>query len=281
MSLSMRSQVRRLHLFNVEQVQHHQEGQEWVPHWHAEWSFGAIVAGECRCSVAGQPLRACAGDLIAIAPGVVHTGALSAGGGAGPVLVTMLYVPEAWLAQSGLALPVRSGVVRAPGLCRASRDLVSASAVQDWLGRAVPRLARALGRGAADGGGPDARVGMGAGLQGDADAVPGEAVRELLRRVQTAVLAGEQSVSGLAQRCGVSRERIHRVLRQWLGMAPADYLRAVRLHRARQLVLDGVPVAQVAAECGFADQAHFTRWFRRSFGYTPGDLVLAMTTGRR
>jgi AraC-like DNA-binding protein len=62
---------------------------------------------------------------------------------------------------------------------------------------------------------------------------------------------------------------------QWIGMSPTDYLRAVRLHRAKQLVLDGSPVATVAAECGFADQAHFTRWFRRTFGYTPGDLIQA------
>ncbi|WP_093443699.1 helix-turn-helix domain-containing protein [Variovorax sp. 770b2] len=37
----------------------------------------------------------------------------------------------------------------------------------------------------------------------------------------------------------------------------------------------GESVAAVAADCGFADQAHFTRWFRRTFGYTPGDLVQA------
>jgi AraC-like DNA-binding protein len=62
-------------------------------------------------------------------------------------------------------------------------------------------------------------------------------------------------------------------MKHCLGMAPRDYLRAVRLHRARQLVMAGEPIAAVAAECGFADQAHFTRWFRRSFGYTPGDLA--------
>ena len=41
----MRSEVRRLHLFELECVQHRQSGQEWVPHWHAEWSFGAVVEG--------------------------------------------------------------------------------------------------------------------------------------------------------------------------------------------------------------------------------------------
>ncbi|MFC3936732.1 helix-turn-helix transcriptional regulator [Acidovorax facilis] len=81
----------------------------------------------------------------------------------------------------------------------------------------------------------------------------------------------------MARHCAVSRERVHRVLRQWLGMAPREYLRAVRLLRAKQLVMNGEPVASVAAECGFADQAHFTRWFRRTFGYTPGDLARAMS----
>ncbi|HJV60789.1 MAG TPA: AraC family transcriptional regulator, partial [Albitalea sp.] len=254
-----RSQVRRLRLVDLEQVRHHQDGQEWVPHWHDEWSFGAIVQGECCCSVAGRPFRARAGDLIAIAPGVVHAGALAASGRDAAVLVTMLYVPAAWIHHAGLATPARSGSMRAVALARQARDLHSPDEVQAWLHRAIPLLAKALRPG----------------LAAVGDAVPSDAVRMLLSQVRSAVLAGEQTVSGLARRCGVSRERVHRVLKQWLGMAPADYLRAVRLQRARQMVLAGKPAASVAAECGFSDQAHFTRWFRRSFGYTPGDLAQA------
>ena len=88
------------------------------------------------------------------------------------------------------------------------------------------------------------------------------------------LLAGlAATVSGLARCCEVSRERVHRVVTKRLGIAPRDYLRAVRLHRAKTLLLEGEPITSVAADCGFADQAHFTRWFRRTFGYTPGDLV--------
>lgn len=258
-----RSEVRRLDLADLERVRHRRPGQEWVPHWHDEWSFGAIVAGECRCSVAGRPFVARAGDLVSIAPGVVHTGALISSARGDAVLVTMLYVPGAWLARAGLAAPPGSGRVRAPALARAARDLESPEAAQAWLARAVPSLATALRRAPSAG----------------ADPLPTDAVRALIGRVQDAVLRGERTVSGLARRCGVSRERIHRVLRRWIGMSPGAYLRAVRLHRARQLVLGGAPAAEVAAECGFADQAHFTRWFRRTFGYTPGDLAQA-TSGR-
>ena len=256
-----RSEVRRLRLFDLEQVRHQQHGQEWAPHWHEEWSFGAIVQGECRCSVAGRPFHARSGDLIAIAPGVVHTGALTATAHSGAVLVTMLYVPTAWLEQVGLTLPARSGSAPAPVLANQSRDLNSPDDVQAWLLRAIPSLATALQAGADVG----------------SDPLPSDAVRALLGRVQSAVLAGEQTVSGLARRCAISRERLHRVLTQWLGMAPADYLRAVRLHRAKHMVISGEPVAAVAAECGFSDQAHFTRWFRRTFGYTPGDLAQAVS----
>jgi AraC-like DNA-binding protein len=260
-----RSEIRRLRLFELEHVQHHQPGQEWVPHWHDEWSFGAIVEGTCRCSVAGQPFRAQTGDVLAIAPGVVHTGALTSPADSRTVLVTMLYVPDTWMDQMGLTAPARSGRIKAPMLCRDARDLETAEAARDWLSRAVPVLAKALR--------PK--------QPGEREATPSAAVRDLIARVRAGVMAGEQTVSGLARQCAVSRERLHRVLTQWVGMTPADYLRAVRLHRAKQLVLDGEPVAIVAAECGFADQAHFTRWFRRAFGYTPGDLVqAAMSTTR-
>jgi AraC-like DNA-binding protein len=41
------------------------------------------------------------------------------------------------------------------------------------------------------------------------------------------------------------------------------------------MILDGVGLAEAAAAAGFADQSHFTRHFRRSYGHTPGRLVSA------
>ena len=36
------------------------------------------------------------------------------------------------------------------------------------------------------------------------------------------------------------------------------------------LMREGEPVAEVAAACGFVDQSHLTRAFKRAFGMTPG-----------
>ena len=56
------------------------------------------------------------------------------------------------------------------------------------------------------------------------------------------------------------------------GMTAGDYVRRRRLWRARD-ALDcdrDSSLSEIAADCGFADQSHFTRHFRRLFGTTPG-----------
>lgn len=57
------------------------------------------------------------------------------------------------------------------------------------------------------------------------------------------------------------------------GLPPHRYLVGRRVDLARRLLLAGVPVARVAAEAGFHDQAHLTRHFRRLLGVTPGRYV--------
>jgi AraC-like DNA-binding protein len=42
-----------------------------------------------------------------------------------------------------------------------------------------------------------------------------------------------------------------------------------RLDRARSLIRRGTPLAEAAAASGFADQAHMTRHFRKTYGVSP------------
>jgi AraC-like DNA-binding protein len=58
-----------------------------------------------------------------------------------------------------------------------------------------------------------------------------------------------------------------------MGRAPHRYLLSLRLERARRwLERPGAGLSDVALRAGFADQAHFTRHFKREFGVTPGAL---------
>jgi transcriptional regulator GlxA family with amidase domain len=55
------------------------------------------------------------------------------------------------------------------------------------------------------------------------------------------------------------------------GVPPQHYLKRLRLQIAsRRLVATRENLAEIAAACGFADQSHFTREFRRLTGMTPG-----------
>jgi AraC-like DNA-binding protein len=68
---------------------------------------------------------------------------------------------------------------------------------------------------------------------------------------------------------GLTRYELARQFRLTLGTSPHRYLLARRLDLARQRMGAGRPLADVAAEAGFADQAHFTRTFKAMFGMTP------------
>jgi AraC-like DNA-binding protein len=53
-------------------------------------------------------------------------------------------------------------------------------------------------------------------------------------------------------------------------LTPQKYLRKLQMRMAgRALVYSNRSLAEVALSCGFADQSHFTREFRRHFGRTP------------
>jgi AraC-like DNA-binding protein len=68
----------------------------------------------------------------------------------------------------------------------------------------------------------------------------------------------------------VSPAHLVRSFTRRFGISPHRYLIGRRIEAARGRLLEGQPVARVAAEVGFHDQAHLTRHFKRHVGTTPG-----------
>src|SRR6266704_673818 len=97
------------------------------------------------------------------------------------------------------------------------------------------------------------------------------------RRVLELIDAGldaRLTIESLAQEVGLSAAHFARAFKQTLGRAPHQYLLGRRLERARQLIeTTDASLSDIAQRTGFADQAHFTRLFKRAFGATPGALV--------
>jgi AraC family transcriptional regulator len=89
-----------------------------------------------------------------------------------------------------------------------------------------------------------------------------------------AQLDSRLTIDMLAREAGLSVAHFSRAFRETMGRAPHQYLLSMRLEKARRL-LDGpsVNLSDIAHRTGFADQAHFTRLFKRAYGITPGALV--------
>jgi AraC-like DNA-binding protein len=96
-------------------------------------------------------------------------------------------------------------------------------------------------------------------------------IRDLLQDCYASQLTADD----LAAAAGCSRYAAYRAFSATFGLAPSEYQRQLRLRAARRLLAGGMSAARVAAEVGFADQAHLTRWFRRCYGLTPGAYSLA------
>jgi AraC family transcriptional regulator len=84
------------------------------------------------------------------------------------------------------------------------------------------------------------------------------------------------SLQDLAQIAGLSPRHLCCAFRRSVGMAPHRYLVERRLERAKLLLGGTGCLAQIALDCGFASQQHFTSAFRQALGTTPGVMRKSM-----
>ncbi len=87
-------------------------------------------------------------------------------------------------------------------------------------------------------------------------------------------LGSNLSVEFLAGEVELSPAHFARAFRETFGLPPHRYLLHLRLERARRMLdSENAVLADVAQRAGFADQAHFTRFFKREYGVTPGIVL--------
>ena len=117
---------------------------------------------------------------------------------------------------------------------------------------------------------------------GGAGAAPGDYQR--LTRACEFVLAhyGERiAVADIAKCAHLSASQLQREFRRLFGMSLGDYVLRVRLIMARRkLETTGAAVGQIALECGFYDQSHFTRAFRAETGLSPREYRRRFAPGQ-
>lgn len=93
-----------------------------------------------------------------------------------------------------------------------------------------------------------------------------EAAKALMRRR----IASSLAMAEVASACRLSISHFERAFTKTVGKAPYTWFLDLRLDKAKELLSQtSTPLSQIALECGFSDQAHFTNTFSRKVGATP------------
>jgi AraC-like DNA-binding protein len=236
-----------------------------------------VQRGAARFTVDRSSQRANAGELFVLEPEAVHTGmAAVPEGWAYKVLYVDPGVLHDWTEAAGPAPGAARWVVFRDPQLRAALLGAHVALAQEPPGLAVEEKVLAAIAGLT----PHLRSASAA----RAPREHGEhaAVRRarlyLQDRWDRPVSLAE--LSGVA---GMSRFELIRRFRQHNGLTPHSFQRDLRIDHARAMLSGGMPAAAVAAECGFADQPHLSRVFKRLVGVSPGAYARAATGsgGRR
>jgi AraC-like DNA-binding protein len=238
------------------------------PHSHRTWTIAVVQRGAARFEVDSTRQRADAGELFVLEPEAVHTG--------------MAAVPEGWAYKVLYVEPsvLHDWAQRDDPAPRAARWVVFRDrALRRALLRAHAALALQAPGLAVEESVLEAIAGLTPHLRGapvTARRERGEhaAVRRTRRYLQE---RWDQPVSldELSGVAGLSRFELIRRFRQQNGLTPHAFQRDLRIDRARGMLDNGVPPAEVAAVCGFADQPHLSRVSKRLVGVGPGAYARA------
>ena len=98
-----------------------------------------------------------------------------------------------------------------------------------------------------------------------------EKIREILKFIQEHYQEPLQ-IEALAARQGISSRFLRRYFTQEIGMSCLDYIQALRLNKAKELLWEtSKSVTEIALETGYGTPQYFSRIFRQEIGMTPSE----------
>jgi AraC-like DNA-binding protein len=237
-------------------------GRAYQRHRHETYAIGLTHSGIQVFDYRGSACSSTPGQVVALYPDEPHDGRAGTAEGFGYhiVYVDPGRLVEAVRALRGKPYPlpfVREAVSTNLALSRAIHEAFRGPLEPLATDSLVLELARGLMAGERHGSGPmvSRRV--------DVRAI--ERARQFLDAERTRIVhsAELESITGL------TRYDTCRQFRIMFGTSPHRYLLMRRLEFARDQIRRARPLAEIACDAGFADQAHFTRVFKSGLGLTP------------
>ena len=236
-------------------------------HTHDVWTLFVVDEGAVRYDLDRTAHAAAPSMVSVLPPHVVHDGrpATSAG-----YRKRAIYLETSVLGEHLIGPAVDQPVMRDPSLRGLVDGLDASLASADDGLEAEIRLAEVAER---------IRSSMGEPVPLWRDPRRNRELAEQLRAWLDARLFEAPTMAEAAAALEAGPTQLARSFTDAFAIPPHAYVDGRRLEAARARILAGQPLADVAAEVGFVDQAHLTRRFRRFLGTTPGRF--AATAGLR
>jgi AraC-like DNA-binding protein len=237
-------------------------GEAYDKHRHDTYAIGVTDSGVQVFDYRGAARASTPGQVVVLHPDEVHDGRAGTDAGFG---YRILYVEPVLLGEAVRALrgkpsplpfvsePVSTNATLARAVEGAFRAPLESLAIDNL----IVNLARGLMA--------VERPGPGPAVSRHVDVRAVERARQLLEAERTRLVHSSE----LESATGLTRYDLCRQFRIMLGTSPHRYLLMRRLEFARERIHRGRPLAEVAGDAGFADQAHFTRAFKSALGLTP------------
>jgi AraC-like DNA-binding protein len=234
----------------------------YPPHIHDAWTVFIVDDGWIRYDLATRQRGAGGERVTVLPPNVVHDGRAASGGG---FRKRVLYLSTDVLDERLTGPAVDRPDIHDRAVRRAVHALDRSLGEPDDALEAEARLALV---------GDRLRAHLGDHPPGVRDRETGRLAGDLRDLLDERLVEGT-TLAQAGRDLGASPSHLVRCFTGAFGIAPHQYVTARRIEAARRRLLDGEPIALVAADVGFYDQAHFTRQFKRHVGTPPGRYALS------
>jgi AraC-like DNA-binding protein len=229
----------------------------YPPHTHDVWTVFIVDRGAIRYGLAGAAHAAGQARVSVLPPNVVHDGRAATSAG---FRKRVLYLESSLLGDHLIGPAVDRPAVPERALRSDVSAVHDALACVDDLLEAETRLAFVLER---------LRRSLGERSMGR-DAAPAPVLAERLRAYLDEHLFEPATIAAAASAIGAEPTQLARAFTSVFRISPHAYVTGRRLEAARDRILRGQALADVALEVGFHDQAHLSKRFSRFLGTTPG-----------
>jgi AraC-like DNA-binding protein len=261
--MAVRSDTSRIRAWNprvpgIREVFHASFRDHAYPrHTHDAWTLFIVDDGRIRYDLERRAGGAEPSMVSILPPHVVHDGRTADSSG---FTKRVLYLETATVGEDLIGPAVDSPVIRAPRLRSRVSAIHDVLACADDALEAETRLAFVTER---------IRSELG-NVEADVPDRPADELAERLRAYLDERSFERTTIAEAAAAIHASPTQLARSFSMTFGIAPHAYVLGRRLEAARARILDGEPLADVAAHVGFYDQAHLARHFRRFVATSPG-----------